>query len=73
MMKSKKITIKINKGIPLSDAVCQALDPERRKCATGKTYQTVKPSLGQDVYDWKAGENIRAEKEWNMQIGIMLG
>jgi len=72
-MKSEKITIKIDKSTPLSEAVCQALNSKRRTCVPGKVHQTLKPSLGQDVYDWKEGENTQARGAWNMQMGIMLG
>jgi hypothetical protein len=72
-MKSKKIIIKIDKDIPLSDAVCRALNPQKGVCTPPRMYQTLKPSLGQDVYDWEKGENVKAVGEWNMQIGIMLG
>jgi len=72
-MKSEKITIKIDKDTPLTEAVCQALDTKQKVCTFSKVYQTIKPSLGQDIYDWKEGENMRGIKEWNMQIGIMLG
>jgi len=72
-MKQPKITVTISPHINLSDALCQAFNPQKNPCKKRGLHQTIKPSLSQENIDLYRGESAYMAAEWRSQIGVMLG